>query len=132
MTVEHPLTPREMRAVRALLQHPQGEDAAKAAGIGLRTLRRYLARPHVRAALAKEATVRLRATTLALARHAEGAADAVGRMARGEIAADPARVRACAVVIAAATRAIETEELAKRIEELERAATARPRRETYQ
>jgi hypothetical protein len=114
-----------MRAVRALLLHPAGEAAAKAAGTSLRTLRRYTARPHVRAALAREALIKLRATTTALARHAEGAADALGRMAVGEMTPNSARVRACAAVISAAVRAIELEELAARVEELEKSAVTR-------
>lgn len=130
MTLEPNLTPREARVVKALLVHALGETAAKAAGVGLRTLRRYVARPHVREALRRGALERLHGTTAALARHCEGAADDLGKMATGALEPNAGRVRACVAVLELAARAIEIEDLAARIDELER--TAAPRKENLQ
>jgi hypothetical protein len=119
----------EARAIAARLAHDRLEDGATAAKLSLRTFQRILAKEHVRAALAAEATRRLRSVTVSLARRAERAADCLGQMADGTLPPQGARVRACIGVLEFALRAVETEDLARRIEELERAgeATVRPR-----
>jgi hypothetical protein len=113
MTPEPKLTPREALVVKALLAHQLGEAAAKVAGVSLRTLRRYTARPHVREALRRGALDRMRATTAGLARHCEAAADALGQMAAGTLPATVARTRAAIAVVELAIRAVEAEDRRK-------------------
>lgn len=117
--VEPGLNRAEAAIIAASLAHSKQEDAAKAAGVSLRTFQRTIAREHVRAALAREATRRLRGVVVGLARHAEVAADALGKMAAGEIQPNGARVRACIGVLEYAVRAIEVEDFEARLRELE-------------
>jgi hypothetical protein len=131
MIPEPTLTPRELRFVRARLVHPKLEDVAKESGIGLRTARRYSVRPHIRAAVEREALTRLRATTTALARYAERAVDALGQSACGDLPASPAKVRAAVAIVELSLRAVEVEDLAQRLDALEKAAAVKSK-DTYQ
>lgn len=121
------LTPVEARAVQAAFAHVGQENAARATAVSLRTYSRIMARPHVIAEKHRVTVSKLRAIGVALARHAEGAATALGEMATGAAAPQGAKVRACEAVLEFAARWIETEDLENRIRELEaNAATSQP------
>lgn len=113
------LNPAELRAVAAMLEHPRHEEAAKAAGLSLRTFQRYLARDAVQAEIAIRSLVKLRRVTAALGRHAERATEVLGQIAAGEISATSARVRACTSIVEFSLRAIDHEDTQERLREIE-------------
>jgi hypothetical protein len=123
--VSDQLTGTEGRVIAAALQYSRHEDIAREAKVSARTVRRLLGRGHVRTALAREATLRLRSVTVVLARHATRAAEDLGRMATGEIEAHGGRVRACVAVLEYAARAVEVEDFVVRLQQLEAAAAER-------
>jgi len=121
MTPETPLTVREARAVREFLIHRRAEDAATAAGIGLRTLRRYLARDHVKRAVSAETKKLLHEATVELGRGAGLAARALVDMCDPAVTTqpNPTRVMAARAVLDGAARLIDLEDLEARIAALE-------------
>ena len=115
------LSANQKRAIIALLNNPTIGEAAKAAGLGERTLTRYLADPGFRAELRKRQDQALAAATAALSGLA---GDAVGTLAgvMGDGEASPAaRVRAAAVILAERRKVAELDDLAERVAELEQA-----------
>ncbi len=109
-------------AIAALLTQRNIEDAARSAGIGTRTLMRWLRLPEFQAAY-REA--RRAAYSQCFARLQQGAVAATTTLLKMMI--DPGRpasvrVRAAECVMNHATRAIEIEDIEARVAELERAA----------
>jgi hypothetical protein len=115
----NPVTPHEARFIAAAIAHETQEEAAASLRCHVRTYQRTIARPHVQAALALEATRRLRRMTVVLARHAEAALHSLGRMASGALPATSARVRACIAVAELGTKAIEIEDYGARLDAIE-------------
>ena len=109
-------------AIAALLTQRNVEEAARAAGIGTRTLLRWLKLPEFQAAYRQ---ARREAFGQAVARLQQGASAAATTLLKTMI--DPAtpasvRVRAAECVMNQATKAIEIEGLEARLIELVRAA----------
>jgi hypothetical protein len=93
------LSSGEVRAIPALLAHPTVTAAAKALGIGESTLRRYLAKPLFKQALAQarqevwdEAYARIQAGTL-------DAVNALLEIAQNPDASDGDRIRAATAIL---------------------------------
>jgi hypothetical protein len=111
--------PRERRAVEALLAGSSQEAAAAAAGVSPRTLRRWTHLPHFAAALRAaqsqafdEALGVLRASTLHGVR-------ALREVASDREAPPAARVAAARALIEESRKAVEVDEVEKRLEALE-------------
>jgi hypothetical protein len=119
MIVETALTPRQQRAIVALLTEDSQEAAATAAKVGVRTLRRWQDEPAFAGALTREATRRLRRMTVVLCRHSEEAVRSLGRMADGTLPPNSARVRACIAIAELGARAIELEDHGARLDAIE-------------
>jgi len=115
------LTPKQTRAIMALLEAPSITRACELAGVGRRTLHRWLLQP--------EFTTALRAAeTQTLSEAARGLlADLLAnhqtiRAIRDDLTQPaPVRLRAAVELDAAALRWIQTADLSERLSELERA-----------
>ena len=118
------LKPAQIRAIEALLTHDRRDEAATAARVSERSLRRWLAEPTFRDALAAHRTRLLGDATSTLARGAARAAAALVEMAEGK-SATAARVAAARAVIDLALKAAEVDDLARRLEALEAKAAER-------
>jgi sulfite exporter TauE/SafE len=110
-------------AVAALLTHATYEEAAKAAGVGLSTLVRWLKDPAFAAAV-REA--RRRTLEQALGALSAAAAEAVETL-RGMLGAqsEAVRVRAAVAILEHAMRGAEVTDLEERIAALEAALAAK-------
>jgi hypothetical protein len=114
------ITPRQEKAIAALLSEPTFGRAALAAGVGQRTLRRWMQQPEFKRAL-------LQARRDAFGQ-AMGLLQRVAPMAVGtlmKVMADPstpphAKVAAAVAVVKLGMDVIELEDLTERIEILER------------
>ena len=113
---------KQEQAIAALMTHRNVDEAAKAAGIGARTLWRWLKIPEFQAAY-REA--RRTAFSQSIARLQQGGSAAATTLMK--IMIDPTapaacRVRAADCILAHAIRAIEIEDLEARLADLERTA----------
>jgi hypothetical protein len=118
------LTGRQEQALWALLREPGVEAAARAAGVGARSLYRWLNDPMFASAYQ---AARRDALSLATGRLQTAAQDAVTALT--EVMKDPcappaARVAAARTVLDVAFRASELEDIEKRLANLEAAAGA--------
>ena len=115
---------KKEEAIAALLTKRNVEEAAQAAGIGTRTLMRWLQIPEFQKAY-REARRQAFGQAIARLQQATGAAAATLM----KIMVDPAapysvRVRAADSIFDHAAKAIEMEDIEARVSELERAAEA--------
>ena len=113
---------KQDQAIAALMTQRNVDEAARVAGVGARTLWRWLKIPEFQAAY-REA--RRMAFSQAIARLQQSGSAAATTLVK--IMIDPkepaaARVRAADCVLTHGVRAIEIEDLAARVEQLERAA----------
>ena len=113
------LTPRQERAVIALLEHPTMKEAAAAAKVGETTLWRWLQDKDFHAAYMK---VRRESVKQAIARMQQATGEAVTVLQ--EIMNDRqalvfARVASAKAIIEYSIKAVEVEDLAARVDELE-------------
>ena len=129
MTEADGLTPRQLRAIVGILEHDSREASAKAAGVSVRSLQRWLALPAFAAELGRQRSRMLDATATELIRGSAGAARALIAIAKGETKATAPRVAAARAVVDLAARFDERGGLLERLEKLEAAASeaaARP------
>jgi transposase-like protein len=115
---------KQEEAIAALLTQRNIEEAARAAGIGARTLLRWLKLPEFQAAYRQ---ARREAFGQAVARLQQGTSAAATTLLKIMIdAGTPAsvRVRAADSIFNHAAKAIEIEDIEARLSELERAAEA--------
>jgi len=115
---------KKEEAIAALLSQRNVEEAARVAGIGTRTLLRWLKLPEFQAAYRQ---ARREAFGQAVARLQQGASAAATTLLKTMI--DPAtpasvRVRAAECVMNQATKAIEIEDIEVRVAALEAAAAS--------
>jgi hypothetical protein len=115
---------KQEEAIAALLTQRNIEEAARAAGIGARTLLRWLKLPEFQAAYRQ---ARREAFGQAVARLQQGTSAAATTLLKTMI--DPAtpasvRVRAAEAIFNHAAKAIEIEDIEARVAELERVAEA--------
>jgi hypothetical protein len=124
MTPNVPVSGNRARALAALLTSPSIAAAARAAGLGEKTIDRYLRTPGFRAAL-RDAQRRVFENSLGALQ--AGLAEAVMTLGTtiASTAAPPAvRVGAAAALVDMALRATEAVEIAERVRALEAAAPA--------
>ncbi len=120
MTDDNNLTPRQRRAIEALLVAPSVAAAAVQARCGERTLHRWLGDARFREALAEAQRAQRRAVSDALRREALAAVDTLAAV-MGDTGASPsARVAASRTVLDMMMRD-DTADLVERLERLEAA-----------
>ena len=115
-------------AIAALLSHRSVEEAARAAGVGYKTLLRWLELPEFRDAYRK---ARREAVQQAIARLQQNTGAASVTMLK--LMSDPnippaVRLRAAAFVIDYGIKGVEVDDIEARVAELERAAQTSGRR----
>ena len=99
MTKNATLTPRQLRAIHALLTHPTVTAASVVLGVAPSTLYRWLSEPLFRAALAQAEGEAVAAAGRRLAALAETALDTVADVMADPTTPAPVRVRACEVIL---------------------------------
>ena len=99
MTENATLTPRQLRAVNALLTHPTVAAAAVVLGVAPSTIYRWLGENAFRAALAQAEGEAVAAAGRRLATLAETALDELARAMVDPMTPAPTRVRACEVIL---------------------------------
>lgn len=115
-------------AITALLTRPSIEDAARVAGLGEKTLRRWLQEPVFRAAYRKARRDAVGQTTARL-QQATGAAGAIVLKLMTDVSVPASvRLRAAECVLDRAIKSVEMDDMEDRIAELERAAEESKRR----
>ena len=113
---------KQEEAIAALLSQRNIEEAARVAGIGTRTLLRWLKLPEFQAAYRQ---ARRQAFSQSIARLQPGCSAAATTMLKimlDQNAPASTRVRAAECVLNHATKAIEIEDIEARVADLERAA----------
>ncbi len=125
MALDDTLTPKQQKAIAALLTEPTVERAAARVGIGHRTLHRWQHEDVTFANAYRDA--RRAAVTQAIARLQQASSAAVTTLE--SVMADDTergatRVAAARVVLQLALRAVELEDLEQRVAMLEAVATA--------
>ena len=115
------LTPKQTRALLALLKHPTLKEAAAAAGVGETTLWRWTQEPSFKTAYMD---ARREAVKQSIA-HLQSATGEAVTCLRGVMnsssASDAAKVSASRAVLELALKAVEIEDLAERLATLEKA-----------
>src|SRR5262245_47727551 len=118
------LTRREEQAIAALLSEPTLPTAAGAAGVGERTLRRWLQQPEFAGAYRDARRAALDAATARLQWAGAEAVETLREVAADKSAKASARVAAARAILEIAFRAQEAVELAERFEQIEAALAA--------
>jgi hypothetical protein len=113
------LTPKQEKAIGALLSQPTMEEAAEAAGVNRATIFRWLQQKEFQAAYTsarresvKQAIARLQQTT-------SEAVDTLRDVMKSSTNFPAARVSAAKAILDYAMKAVELEDLTQRVEELE-------------
>jgi len=114
-----PITPRQQRAVRALMENRTNGEAAKAAGIGERTLYRWLSDPLCRQALQDAENQAADMTARRLATGTRLALDVLVTILESEAAGDTLRLQAAKAWLENYHRARDDGDLDRRITALE-------------
>ena len=114
------LSPRQYKAVRALLAEPTVAKAAVASGVGESTIYKWLSENLFRAALAQAEGEAVAAAGRRLAALAESALDTVADVMADPTTPAPTRVRAAEVVLNNLLRYREVTAFEQRLAELER------------
>ncbi len=114
-----PITPRQQRAVRALMENRTNGEAAKAAGIGERTLYRWLSDPLFRQALQDAENQAADMTARRLATGTRLALDVLVTILESEAAGDTLRLQAAKAWLENYHRARDDGDLDRRITALE-------------
>ena len=116
------LTSRQQQAVEALLREPTLTRAAALAGVHERTLRRWLAAAAFRAAVLRARREAFAQAVGLTQRYAPVAVATLVKVMNDATASASARVAAAAVLLQFGREGIELDDLAERVEALERAA----------
>lgn len=113
------LTPKQHKAIAALLAEPTIKAAAEALGIGERTLHTWLSEEAFEREYRRVRREAVRQAVARLQRSAAGAADALAEIAEDPNERAPARVAAARAILELSIRAVELEDLEERITALE-------------
>lgn len=113
------LTGRQLTAIDAMLTGAGHNDAAAAAGVTARTLRRWRSSPAFRTELTTRATESLDDVTRQLTAAAGGAARVMRAVVDDEEIAPMIRLRAADLVLSHNTRLLELHNLLQRLDDLE-------------
>jgi len=115
------LSDRQRRVLRAILERPTFKEAARAAGVSPRTLRRYLHDPDFGAALIEEQRRLMRFGVMRAGSLLDRALDVVALDMEPGVAGD-VRLRAAGLVLRHVTQLLEFFDLEERIKRLEERA----------
>ena len=113
---------KQEAAIAALMTHRSVEDAARAAGIGVSTLLRWLKIPEFAAAYRKARRAVVSQATARLQQNSGAAVSTILKIMVDLNAAASSRLRAAERVLDYAQSGMETEDLEVRVSDLERAA----------
>lgn len=120
------LSPKQAQALEALLQGLPTARAAAAAGVNERTLRRWVREPAFRSALLEARREAFAQAVGLTQRYAPVAVSTLLKVMNDSTAPASAKVTAAAVVLKFGREGIELDDLAERVDALERAAKAGP------
>lgn len=116
------LTPKQHKAIAALLAEPTIKAAAEAQGIGERTLHTWLSEPAFERAYRAARREAVRQAVARLQQSASRAAEALDTIVSSRFERAPVRVAAARAILELAIRAVELEDLDARLRALEEAA----------
>ena len=111
-------------AIAALLSQRNVDEAARSAGIGTRTLLRWMKDPEFDAAFRAARRAAFGQTTARLQEGSSAAATILMKLMLDANTPASTRVRAAEIIVSHAAKAIEIEDIEARVSELERAAEA--------
>lgn len=114
------LTPRQRKAIEALLTTGDKTAAAEAAGVQRQTIYRWLKLPHFRAALAEAEAEALASLSRALVRLGDNATATLEQAMGDDESSWSVKVRAADVVLSRLLQLRELVDLEQRVSELER------------
>jgi hypothetical protein len=112
-------------AIAALLSQRNVDEAARTAGIGSRTLLRWMKDPEFDAAYRKARRAAFGQTTARLQQGSSAAATILMKLMLDTNTPASTRVRAAEIIVNHAAKAIEIEDIEARVTELEAAAASR-------
>jgi hypothetical protein len=113
------LTPKQTRAVLALLEQPTLKDAAKAAGVGEATLHRWLKDEAFKAEYMQARREAVRQSIAHLQSATGEAVTCLRAVMNSNSASDAAKVSAARAVLELSIKSVEIEDLAERVKQLE-------------
>ena len=116
---EHDLTPKQEKAIHALLTHPTMEEAAESAGVNRVTLFRWLQQEDFQSAYTKARRESVKHAIARLQNRTGEAVEVLAEVMKDQTNAPAARVAAAKAVFEFSLKAVEIEDLAKRLAELE-------------
>jgi hypothetical protein len=125
------LGPKKERAISALLASRSIEDAARAAGIGARSLHRWLKDPTFQEAYRQAKLVVFAQSRAGLHRLTSAAISTLGKATLDRSWPPAVRVRAADIVLTQAAKAVEAEDFEARLEEIERWIEAQKTHDKY-
>lgn len=123
------LPAKQELALRAVISHPTLKDAAQAAGVSETTLWRYMQDGEFSRRLREARREAVNHAVLRLQKASSDAVTVLRDIMMKESAPAPARITAARAVLDYSMRAVETDELRVRIEELEEAVMAKQEEE---
>lgn len=118
------LTPAQVKAIEALMTSTGVGAAAEKAGVNRKTLYRWLKEPEFRLALRDVESSALHELSRALTALSKGAIAVLANTLTG-VERDPAKLRACEIILSNLLKVRELVDLEARITELERIQYAR-------
>jgi len=113
------LTPKQTRAMLAMLEHPTLRDAASAVGIGESTLYRWAQIPAFKSAYMDARREAVRQSIAHLQSATGEAVTCLRNVMNSKTGSDAAKVSAARAVLELALKAVEIEDLAERVQQLE-------------
>lgn len=113
------LTPKQTRAVLALLEHPTLKDAAAAAGVAESTLHRWMQQEKFKAAYMETRRAAVNQSIAHLQSATGEAVTCLRDVMKSTTASDAAKVSAARAVLELSLKAVEIEDLAERVKQLE-------------
>ena len=114
------MTHKQTQALAALLTQPTKEKAAKAAGIGLTTLKRYLADPEFQEEYQKAVSDLIEDAATAAKQSLNPALSCLRKIVTREDVTDANKIAASRSLIEYGLRLIETFDIMRKIDELEK------------
>ena len=113
---------KQEEAVAALLTQPRVEDAARTAGVSVRTLYRWMREPEFAARYKEARRAASSQCSARLQQMSPAAVSTLGKIMVDANAPAASRVRAASCILERAAQAIEIEEIETRLDALESAA----------
>ena len=113
------LNANERKALLAILENPTIRGAAKACGLGERTLYRYLEKPAFKAELRKVQDGLIASASSALAGLSGEAIETLGKVMRDKDTPRGVKVRAAVAILGQRRKSTELDDLTQRVQALE-------------